>query len=898
MSQKFKNIYFSDYPAESPQKRNLTLAFGNKDSHIYDQVKTLSSFELRELLGHHTFASLQQAAQQECLPFGTYCLRLLRQKLPGVSEPKQPYQLSLLPESIRPFIEPIQATFKGGETEPLHAWYPYLEGYSPRFVEQALQEFAPHATRVFDPFAGMGTTPLTVARMEKNAFYCELNPLLQYLTDVKALALTLDEISRKKISTFLRSLAIRLEEFVADAQPDFQLAQSYTQTFGESSFFDPETYEKILRTRSAIDRLSCTEPLAAQFITVAVLANLIPASRLIRRGDVRFKTEQELKRKQIKLIPAVKDQLLLISSDLNKLNPIAQRPILVCEDARELSNLPSLDIEAVITSPPYLNGTNYFRNTKVELWFLRCLRSPEDLSGFRYKAVTAGINDVTVKKNNNDEIAHLKQIVAQLAVSAYDRRIPQMVSSYFSDMKAIFGALKNHLTDNAILLIDIGDSSYGNVHVPTDTLLSKLLISEGFSLEREIPLRKRMSRGGFPLKQALLIFRYSRSHRRQAKEAKVSYIANWTSSWETFKAELPHQRGDFARRNWGHPLHSLCSYQGKIKPSLASHLVKTFLSSGQALLDPFAGTGTIPFEAALQGITAWAFEINPAALHIAAAKLGQPDTQSCHRCLNFLEAFINDQTITDEEMTSAEKIRFNGPLPTYFDTTTFREILLARRYFLKHPPQTSSESLILASLLHILHGNRPYALSRRSHPITPFAPTGPAEYRPLIPRLRDKVNRSLAVSYSDHFISGKALFQDATSWWPQAVDQLDAIITSPPFFDSTRFYLANWMRLWFCGWESEDFRTQPLSFVDERQKVSFEIYEPIFRQARERLKPGGVMVLHLGKSRKCDMAQALSQVARRWFRVTDIFSENVEHCESHGIRDKGAVTSHQYLVLQ
>jgi len=46
------------------------------------------------------------------------------------------------------------------------------------------------------------------------------------------------------------------------------------------------------------------------------------------------------------------------------------------------------------------------------------------------------------------------------------------------------------------------------------------------------------------------------------------------------------------------------------------------------------------------------------------------------------------------------------------------------------------------------------------------------------------------------------------------------------------------------------------------------------------------------------MASALSLLAQRWFRVADVFIENVEHCESHGIRDKGTVTAHQYLVLE
>ncbi|MDD4341956.1 MAG: SAM-dependent methyltransferase, partial [Kiritimatiellae bacterium] len=234
----------------------------------------------------------------------------------------------------------------------------------------------------------------------------------------------------------------------------------------------------------------------------------------------------------------------------------------------------------------------------------------------------------------------------------------------------------------------------------------------------------------------------------------------------------------------------------------------------------------------------------------------------------------------------------------YFHPKTMREILAARSFFRERHARTEAEAMVFACLLHILHGNRPYALSRRSHPITPFAPTGPSEYRPLIPRLTEKVERTLAATLPEDFRPGSVLDQDVTEWWPAEVDKLDAIITSPPFFDSTRFYLANWMRLWFCGWEAGDFKVRPKEYIDERQKQNFEVYKPFFRQARERLKPDGVLVLHLGKSRKCNMSEYLKLVARRWFRAVDAFEESVEHCESHGIADKGTVKSHQFLVLQ
>jgi hypothetical protein len=895
MSQSFKTIYFSDYPAESSHKKNLTLAFSSRDASIYEAFKALSSQELRETLGHDNYESLQRAAAEEGIAVNTYCMRQLR-KMAAEAATKSHPTLPSLTSAPLPLFDPIQTTFRGGQAEPLHDWYPYLEGYSPQFVEQVLLEFAPQAARVLDPFAGSGTTPLTVANLGRQAFYCELNPLLQYLIEGKTNALTADDVTRLRWAAHLRTLANQLKKALQATTPDELLKETYSATFGDSKFFDDDVFIEVLRARTFIDKLACTEPFVAHFFSIAVLSSLLLASRLIRRGDVRFRTEAELNRRSQEFVPSVQKFLRLIAADLERINPIAEHPILVCENARYLDSVPPLKVDGVVTSPPYLNGTNYFRNTKVELWFLRCLKTAADLAGFRQRAITAGINDVTVGKALTDGMPDsIAAVVKRLRESAYDMRIPLMAATYFSDMNAVFEGLKRHITRDCSLMIDIGDSAYAGVHVPTHTLLTELLTAQGFSLEREIVLRRRMSRSGEALQQFLLVFRATRAAR--IRTAPPQLDCRGAEKWTQFKIELPHQQGEYIKRNWGHPLHSLCSYQGKMKPSLAHHLIKTFVPKGGRMLDMFGGTGTIPFEAALQGAHSWSFDISPAAHHIANAKIGSHDTEACERLMDALEAYLRAGRVSQSEIDLASEIKFNGALPDYFAPETFREILLARRYFLENLPQTPSESLVFASLLHVLHGNRPYALSRRSHPITPFAPTGPAEYRPLMKSLRNKVRRSLELPYTEEFVPGRAVVQDATGWWPQEVNNLDAIITSPPFFDSTRFYLANWMRLWFCGWEWLSFKTQPMAYVDERQKTGFEIYDPIFRQSRERLKAGGVFVLHLGESRKCDMAQGLKQIASRWFSLVDLFSESVRHCESHGIRDKGTVTSHQYLVL-
>lgn len=886
MAQQFKAVYFTDYREFFPQSKCLTLAFSEKDSLLFDRLRHLSSQEIRELLGVDSYSALLTRAKGEDLPINSYCQRLLKQKILVTDNPaKTGTDTGIIN------INPSFATFHAGREDPLQSWYSYLEGYSPRYVSYIIEEFAPNANIIYDPFSGIGTTPITGAELGLLSYYSEINPVLQFITDAKISARNTSGKDRERLISNLEGLEATIEQDICSSTRDSLLEQAYTHTFDRSQFFDEKTFDQVLRARTFVDEINNTVPLAARLLTVAIINSLIPASLLQRAGDIRYKRPKELAKKA-DFLGQVKKNLVQIRNDMLSVKPLPSSPVLITEDAKHLNKLPRLDIDTVITSPPYLNGTNYFRNTKVELWFMRSLRSKSELSLYRRRAITSGINDVSVRTPIEFITDETNETIERLQEVAYDNRIPMMVANYFQDMAAVFSALRTHLKGGATIAIDIGDSIYAGVHVKTDELLKGVLAELGYRFGKEITLRKRLSRNREVLKQALLIFSHPKSRR-----SKKAPAMTWSQDWESFKSELPHQDHPFSKRNWGNSLHSLCSYQGKMKPSLAHHLVKTFVPHDGAILDIFAGVGTIPFEAALNGMTSFGFEISPAAYYIANAKVSIQTLEEVIPVMERLGRYLENTRLPAGEIEKHGEFGFNSKLKDYFDPDTFREILLARNYFLENPPITSPEYLVISCLLHILHGNRPYALSRRSHPITPFSPRGEYIYKPLLQYLNNKVTRSLQVERPQGFKEGKIYLQDTTSWWPQEIDNLDAIITSPPFFDSTRFYLSNWMRLWFCGWNGDDFQSKPHAFVDERQKASFDIYEPVFRQARERLRKGGVFVLHLGKSKKCDMADELLQISRRWFRTCDIYAENVEHCESHGIRDKGTVNCHQYLVL-
>ena len=887
MSQMFKSVYLSTHPAEVSSQRHLKVAFGAKDADLYQMVKNRSSEEIRRLLGELDYAGLQRYATDRHLSLNKACLLRLREAL-SRDDHESP--------SNQQFADPLLATYRGGDGYLFHHWYPLLEGFSPRFVGTVLDKFAPGSKVVLDPFGGVGTAPLTVAQLGRKGLYCELNPVLQFITQTKLSALRLKPSEREKLASTIRNEALSLPFNLGNHEPDATLSAAYDRAFQESRYFDDETMRHVLQLRSYADQLDQTAPLLCHIFMVAVLSSLVPASLMKRAGDLRYKTENELRGKEFPIVDGVSKRLERMATDLEQAGDVVGDAVLVSEDARSLGKLPPLNVDAVVTSPPYLNGTNYVRNVKLELWFLRALRISQDLSFWRLKAVTGGINDVTKEKCDKEYPNEVLETVNQVSQTAYDSRIPMMVGAYFADMQQVFKAMSPHLKPGATVAVDIGDSRYGGVHVATDRLLCDIAANLGYRHVESQLLRVRKSRDAGVLSQNLLVFEHhgkgARSHARPTQ-----LDATMKGKWNTFKRDLPHQRKPFSKRNWGHPLHSLCSYEGKMKPSLARFLTDTFVPAGGSMMDPFAGVGTIPFEACLQGKTAIAMELSPTAHAITRGKLLRSDSTNVRRVLASLATYIDENPPSAAEIESTKLLNFNKSLDQFYHPSTLEEVISARRYFQQSQEDCHEQAYVLACLLHILHGNRPYALSRNSHSITPFAPTGPTEYRPLMERLIAKVERGLDAEYPPEWVDGEVFFQDSTLWWPHPIDNLDAIITSPPFFDSTRFYLGNWIRLWFCGWEKQDFSSKPLHFLELRQKKTMRTYEGIFRQARERLKPGGVLVLHLGKSNKSDMASELRKVAKYWFDVCDIFEENVTHTESHGVRDKGRVTGHQFLIL-
>lgn len=774
------------------------------------------------------------------------------------------------------------ATFEQNKVARIHRWYPYVEGYSADFVTELLREL-PDTRKVLDPFAGSGTTPLVASHRGIDAGWGEVNPLMRLVIRAKLDAAPALAARGKDGVTAAFDRAGGLHRAIAHGTDVTDLAFMFTRR----AFFDESVLQDLRAAVKWIDTID-DDPHLGDLLRLAVAAVTVSCSNMKRAADLRYRRGREKDEVQRDVIGALDAQLGRMKEDILALGTegpgVLGRARCIAEDAR---SLPEGDYDLAITSPPYLNGTNYFRNSKLELLVLGIIANEDDLASLHTRALTAGINNVSKRIDEPRRFAEVEAVASKLDRCAYDPRIPTLVRAYASDMAQVLEGIARSLVPRGALLLDIGDSRFCGVHVPTDELLVAVARGAGFKLRTFTPLRKRWSKDGAELRQVLLRFEKLAAPRTDRDVLKREA--------RRFVRELPHTEAPFAARNWGHPLHSLCSYQGKLKPSLAHHLVQRFTKPGETVLDPLGGVGTIAFEAALAGRRAISNDVNPIAVACADAKLGLPVRDEVEALLLRLERALASKRRVARRALPA----FNKPLEDYYHPRTLDEILRARAFFEQHPPRTSSESLVLAALLHILHGNRPYALSRRSHGLTPFAPTGPFVEKSLIGKLRQKVARALAAERPEGFTPGSAVSGDFRDLADRlAPGSVDAVICSPPFVNSTRFYLANWIRLWFCGWEVADFDEQrePRRFLEVQQRRSRDVYAAFFDVCARLLRPSGLVILHLGGgARGVSMGDELAALARERFCVEGVFREDVRRCEKHGVSDQGATKWHELL---
>lgn len=385
-------------------------------------------------------------------------------------------------------------TFSLNKTEPIHRWYSYVEGYSSCLIAEELKKLLvlkPNIETIYDPFCGTGTTSLVASTHGIKSFYSESNPFMQTVIETKINGV--HKLDVKTVSTKLIEYLALINEIKIE---EFESWNGFEKFFGERQLNELLTIKDLI-SQEDDETVKSIHALALSSIVVKV-------SKMTRRGDLRYATEKEYREESV--LECFADKLNEMIFDIQHHKTMVKcSTTKVSDDARNNEYIDAFD--CVITSPPYLNGTNYIRNTKLELKLNDFISSENDLPSFHSKGIVAGINNVSKRTAIDTVLPVVEPYWEQLQPVAYDERIPKMVAGYFRDMDMVIQKLSRSMKSGGLFTMDIGDSQFAGVHIPTHLILSDICAQYGFALYDEEILRERRSKNGMVLTQRLLRYR-------------------------------------------------------------------------------------------------------------------------------------------------------------------------------------------------------------------------------------------------------------------------------------------------------------------------------------------------------------------------------------------------------
>ena len=390
----------------------------------------------------------------------------------------------------------LEGTFALNKKEAIHRWFKYMEGYSDSLVEKELERIGYEKIyTIYDPFGGSGTSLLTASKHNIIPYYSEINPVMGFICDTKINCV-------KHIKESPKKLFVLREHFENIKKQDIKVQEVFDYQ-GFEKFYESERLSVLIQILNVIYEISDED--VKNVCKVALASIAVQISNMVRRGDLRYAKgkEKDGVNQDVKQVYLEKLQQVLEDIENDEVTLFTEVTRLT-DDARDMEGMNLFD--CVITSPPYLNGTNYIRNTKLELKLLGFVDSEKDLPGLHSKGIIAGINSVS-KRSKVEVLPYVEPYLDKLQPVAYDKRIPIMVAGYFYDMNKVMKKLSQSIKPQGYFIMDIGDSVFSGVHIPTHELLEEIATFHGFKKYDEEILRVRHSKNGMELSQRVLRFR-------------------------------------------------------------------------------------------------------------------------------------------------------------------------------------------------------------------------------------------------------------------------------------------------------------------------------------------------------------------------------------------------------
>lgn len=357
---------------------------------------------------------------------------------------------------------------------------------------------------VLDPFCGSGAVLAAARPHVRSVTGVDINPYATLLASVK-------------LNGFDSSRAKGLLNDVWALQPRNRATRLPIRWNRKAYWFTPATLRKLEELRYACMELSLRNSPEGRAILLSLALSVRPCSKADQRSPKPFISRRARQCRGGRHF----DPFKVMAEKLDELSfyypSLCTAPVEIhCGDVRDPGASWALPqaYSAVVTSPPYINAQDYFRNSKLELYVL------ENLLPFEtelIKPLFIGTErGVPTSVTQGPSAMRRRELIPGLTeIESRSRTHGAIVHAYFDGMEKALDVMRTVVSPGGTLIVVCGDNLICGVHLRTWEVLLRLLSAKNLQL---------LAVYGDPIRSRLLA--PSRAgHRGLIKEEKVLAFA-------------------------------------------------------------------------------------------------------------------------------------------------------------------------------------------------------------------------------------------------------------------------------------------------------------------------------------------------------------------------------------
>ncbi|MDI6734711.1 MAG: DNA methyltransferase [bacterium] len=384
-------------------------------------------------------------------------------------------------------------------THAIHNVYPAkFIPQVPRFV---IKKFNLKEKIILDPFAGSGTTAVESILTENSNISNDINPITRFLIDIKTLTLNPRDyfIYKNQLNHYIETIFKTNSKFIPKWENiDYWYPENILFTLtkiwaGIYNIDENESHIKNILKASALylsRKYSYGEDESPKLFKSK--EKIIKIKELINKfnemGEDLMK--YELLKKANQYLECIIQFNLSTKREFKKIDSLdnnKQQFLMVFNNSIEKleQNLPEEMIDCIITSPPYIYAQEYFRSTKIDMFWLDMIND-ESIRCLTKKEIGQKIKPFC---DFSDELLRIEsyrstfETIKNLSLNFKTKENIFRFRSYFNDMLYFVKLSNRLLKKKGILAIFIGEPKVFGYPVKVKDIISEMEIQNNFRIK-------------------------------------------------------------------------------------------------------------------------------------------------------------------------------------------------------------------------------------------------------------------------------------------------------------------------------------------------------------------------------------------------------------------------------